>query len=80
MITVDVTMHLLDQERLHWMWQCICWIRKDYSGCDNAFVGWGKITVDVTMHLLDEERLQWMWQCICWIRKDYSGCDNAFVG
>ena len=38
-ITVDVTMHLLDKERLQWMWQCICWIRKDYSGCDNAFVG-----------------------------------------
>ena len=30
-----------------------CWIRKDYTGCDNAFVGSGKITVDVTMHLLD---------------------------
>ena len=29
-------MHLLDKERLQ---SDICWIRKDYSGCDNAFVG-----------------------------------------
>ena len=47
-------MHLLNQERLHWKWQCICWIRKDYSGCDNAFVGYGTIILDVTMYLLDK--------------------------
>ena len=34
-------MHLLDKERLQ-----LCWIRKDYTECDNAF--------------LDKERLQWM--------------------
>ena len=39
MITLDVTMYLLDKEILQSMGKCICWIRKDYSGCDNAFVG-----------------------------------------
>ena len=49
-IALFVTMHLLDKERLQcdicWIRKdytgcdnVICWIRKDYSGCDNAFVG-----------------------------------------
>ena len=40
---MDVTMHLLDKERF-------CWIRKDYSGCDNDC--WIRNDYSEQMHLM----------------------------